>query len=243
MSGLVKGARDFFSGCRVLVTTPGLWAYAWIPIIINTLIYALVVGGGVYFFPDLMEMFLPVGDSWYFTVLRVFTWVVFSVTVGLAIYFTFFAVTALLASPFNEVLSSKYEALIKGKSIDNSHDIPAVIKQEIKRFLIYLGVFICLLVFTLTLSLIPFVNLIVPVLWALFAGFLSAFEFLSYPLDRRAMTNREKLSFIRQRPARSLGFGLMVAGALMIPLVNLMVIPSAVVGATRLFLETEGEVV
>lgn len=238
----MRGTGDFFRGVRILLSTRRLWPYVWIPVLINTVVYALVVGAGVYFFGDLMQLLLPVGDAWYVSVLRFFGWIVFSVVIVFGIYLTFFVVATIIASPFNEMLSAKYEELKTGRKVAEGLGVMAAVWQEVKRLVLYLVALGALVLVTSVLSVIPVLNLVVPVLWALFTGFVSALEFLSYTFDRRGMSLRAKFSYMRRTLGRCQGFGLAVAGAMMIPVLNLAVIPCAVVGATHLYLETGLEV-
>jgi CysZ protein len=234
MTDFFKGISDFFVGCRIICTTRGLWPYVWLPLVINAVVYAVVVGLGVYLFVDLMALFLPTGDAWYVSTLRFFGWIIFSVVIGLGIYFTFFVVAAAISSPFNERLSAKYEELLTGRRDDAGLSIVVTITQEVKRLIVYIIIFGVLVFITSVISFIPFINLIVPALWLLFVVYVSVFEFLSYMLDRKGLLLGSKLSYMKSRFLRCGGFGLAMACAMFIPVVNIAVIPSAVIGATHL---------
>lgn len=238
MTDFIKGIGDFFVGCRIICTTRGLWPYVWIPLLINAVVYAVVVGLGVYYFGDLMAIFLPTGDAWYVSVLRFFGWVIFSVVIGLGLYFTFFVVASLISSPFNERLSAKYEELLTGRRVEEGLDITSTIIQEIKRMVVYIIIFGVLLFVTSIISFIPFVNFIVPVLWLLFVAYVTAFEFISYVLDRRGLFLGRKFTYIKPRLLRCGGFGLATTWSMLIPVVNIAVIPCAVVGATHLAIQS-----
>ena len=74
--------------------------------------------------------------------LRVLAWVVFAFTLVLAIFFTFFALANIIASPFNDILSRKYEELVTGVNIPGEMGIAASVVLECKRLLIYLVILI-----------------------------------------------------------------------------------------------------
>ncbi len=240
--GFFGGIIDLLSGAGIIITNKALRPYLWAPLLINVVVYALVVGLGIYFFADLVELFIPTGEGWYYSLLRIFAWVVFTVTLTVAVFFSFFAIACLIASPFNEILSAKYEELITGVRIDDGFGIGAGLWQESKRLLIYLPIICLLLILTLILSFIPFLNLAVPVIWIVFGGLMAAFEFVSYPLDRRGMGLGAKLGFLRRNFMRNEGFGIAVYLAMLVPVLNIMVIPSAVIGATRIVASVEGKV-
>ncbi|VAV83684.1 hypothetical protein MNBD_DELTA01-958 [hydrothermal vent metagenome] len=238
MTNFFRGIGDFFVGCKMVATTRELWPYVWIPLLINIVVYAIVVGVGIYFYGDLMAYFMPTGEAWYVAIFRFFAWIIFTVVIGLGIFFTFFVVASTIASPFNERLSAKYEELITGRHVSEGFGVTAVITQEIKRLIVYVIIFGLLLFLTSIISFIPFVNFLVPVLWLLFAVYVAAFEFISYVLDRRGLLLGEKSSYLRSRLLRCGGFGLATAWGMLIPVVNVAVIPCAVVGATHLAIKS-----
>ncbi len=240
--GFFGGIIDLLSGADVIIRNKALRPYLLAPLLINIAVYALVIGLGVYFFADLVELFIPTGEGFYYSLLRFFAWIVFSVTLLVIVFFSFFAIACLIASPFNELLSAKYEEFITGVKIDEGFGIAVGVWQECKRLLIYLPIICLLLILTLVFSFIPFLNLAVPVIWVVFGGLMAAFEFVSYPLDRRGMGLGEKFAFIRRSFMRHEGFGIAVYLAMLVPLLNIMVIPSAVIGATRIVVSVEGKV-
>lgn len=155
------------------------------------------------------------------------------------IYITFFITASLLASPFNERLSIKFEKMNRGVARDEEPSIPRAVYNEIKKVLIYIPALLLLALSSAVISMIPLLNLAVPLLWALFSSYLVAFEFLSYPLDRRNLGVGEKLSYINRNLPSSLGLGLMTSFAVLLPVINLIVIPSAVVASTAMVIDNE----
>lgn len=234
-----KGAGDFFAGSRIIVNTPKLWPFVWIPVLINVVVYVAVFGTGIYFFNDWVEFFIPSGEVWYMEMLQKLAWVVFTITLLLVMFLTFFSLVNLIASPFNEMLSAKYEELKTGRRVEGNTNFLTIIRQELKRILLYIIALVVLGIITSLISFIPVINLIIPVLWAFFAGVVLSFEFLSYALDRRNSGFEEKLGYIRKHLARCEGFGITVSLALLVPLLNITVIPCAVIGATHMFINTE----
>jgi len=238
MTNFFRGVGDFFVGFKAVATKRELWPYVWIPLLINIVVYAIVVGVGIYFYGDLMAYFMPTGEAWYIAILRFFAWIIFTLVIGLGIFFTFFIVASTIASPFNERLSAKYEELLTGRRVEEGLGMTAVITQEIKRLIVYVIIFGLLLFLTSMISFIPFINFTVPLLWLLFAVYVAAFEFISYVLDRRGLLLGRKLSYLRSRLLRCGGFGLATAWGMLIPIVNVAVIPCAVVGATHLAIKS-----
>ena len=83
----------------------------------------------------------------------------------------------------------------------------------------------------------PVVGAVTPVLWFAFGAFMLAMEYLDHPMDNRGFAFKQKLHILRQRRGLSLGFGGTVTLLTALPLVNLIVMPAAVAGATALWVD------
>lgn len=79
--------------------------------------------------------------------------------------------------------------------------------------------------------------LIGPILWFLFSAWILALEYLDYPMASQGLRAREIRRRLRGHPVLSLGFGAATALLTMIPLVNFIAMPSAVAGATALWVK------
>ena len=62
-------------------------------------------------------------------------------------------------------------------------------------------------------------------------------QFVDYPMDNHQRTFADVKEAVRSRRLSSMGFGGVVALCASIPVVNFIVVPSAVVGATLLWCE------
>ena len=89
----------------------------------------------------------------------------------------------------------------------------------------------------LLISFIPVINLASPLFWALFSGWMLALDYHDFPMGNHQLLFGEQRTLLRQKRSLALGFGLATMGATMIPIVNFLVIPAAVAGATALYVE------
>ena len=115
--------------------------------------------------------------------------------------------------------------------------LPALL-DEVRKLLYALLWAIPFFVLSLVLPLIG------PLLWFLFSAWILALEYLDYPMGNQGLGAREIRRRLRGRPVLSLGFGAATLGLTMIPLVNFIAMPSAVAGATALWVkefETQGK--
>jgi len=87
----------------------------------------------------------------------------------------------------------------------------------------------------LILFVIPGINLIAPFLWALFGAWGMGLEYMAYPLENKGLLFAQQKEQAKARRLGVLSFGGLTVLGLSIPLLNLIVAPAAVVGATVYF--------
>uniref|UniRef100_UPI002355197C sulfate transporter CysZ n=1 Tax=Methylophaga thiooxydans TaxID=392484 RepID=UPI002355197C len=112
-------------------------------------------------------------------------------------------------------------------------DTPKMIFNELRK-VAYLLMWVLPL---LILSLIPGLNLFAPLLWLLFSSWTLALDYHDYPMGNHQLAFRQQRELLRQNRGLALGFGGATMLATMIPILNFLVIPAAVAGATKLYLE------
>ena len=94
----------------------------------------------------------------------------------------------------------------------------------------------------LVLGLFPvFGQTVVPVLQTLVAGFFLSVELLAIPLERRGLHLGGRLRFVWRHRGQTLGFGLTAFFLFLVPLMNVLALPGAVVGATLLVRRLSGD--
>ena len=90
------------------------------------------------------------------------------------------------------------------------------------------------------LSFIPVVNLIAAPLWLLFGVWMMAIQYIDYPADNHKLGWNEMLAWLRQKRWQSMSFGGIVYLVLLVPVVNLLMMPAAVAGATLFWVREQG---
>jgi len=91
----------------------------------------------------------------------------------------------------------------------------------------------------LVLSIIPGLNVLAPLLWALFGAWGMALEYLAYPLENQGVLFSEQKELVKSVRLGALSFGGLAVLGLTIPLLNIIVAPAAVIGATLYFNEVK----
>ena len=89
----------------------------------------------------------------------------------------------------------------------------------------------------LILQFIPLLNIAAPVLIFLFGAWMFALEYFDYPMGNHGLLFKDVRRELRQRRRSALGFGVVVAGVSLVPILNLFIMPVAVAGATALYVD------
>ncbi|MGY6275138.1 sulfate transporter CysZ [Methylomonas sp. MgM2] len=208
-----------------LLNHPGLRKYLLIPMFINFVLYTGAFVVGYHSVSALIHEFIPEWLSWISWIL----WPLFFVSFLVIGFFTFTLIANLIAAPYYSQLSAKALQIVLGQ------EAPIVEQPWNKVFLGELNRIGYLVVRTLPLLLlflIPVVNLIAPVLWAIFAAWGFAMEYMAYPLENRGLSFSDQKQFLQQSRWGALSFGGVAGLALTLPLVNFLIGQAAVIGAT-----------
>jgi CysZ protein len=141
------------------------------------------------------------------------------------LYFLFMVVANILASPVYDVISERMVRQLRGEGAAGAGaaSIWRVMLEEMKKAVFVVAV-------PLLLVLIPVVG---QILAPVAAAFLLAFDFLDYAFARDEPRFTARLRAMARRPLMLLGFGL----PLLVPLLNIVLFPCAICGATLLYLD------
>ncbi|WP_225444333.1 sulfate transporter CysZ [Pseudomarimonas arenosa] len=221
--GLIRGFR--------WLTKPGMKRFVVLPILGNMLIFALASMLLFFALELAMDRWLPEDVSW----LRYLLFPLAAVAMLIASLFSFTLLANLLLGPFLGALSAKVwrelgrempEVPYGGMWSEFRFDLGIELRRLGYSLLCLLGVFL--------LGFVPIVQLIAAPLGVLVGAWLLAFEFVAHPLGPYRLSLAEQLRFLREHRWMALGFGLATMGALLVPLLNLAVVPAAAAGMTIL---------
>ena len=208
-----------------LLTSTSLRSFILIPILINVVLYSAALTLGYYYISDLINQFIPSWLHWLSWVL----WPLFFISFFIAGFFTFTVLANLLASPFYGKLSSKTVVLVSNTVAEaKEQPLPLVVSAELKRATYLLTRAIPLVI----LSFIPGLNVLAPFLWALFGAWGMALEYCAYPLENAGVLFTEQQQLLKSVRLGALSFGGVAALAITIPVLNILIAPAAVIGAT-----------
>lgn len=236
---LSTGSGYFWRGFPLL-NHPGIRRYVIAPLLINTLLFAALIYFGAEKFDALLDSLIPAWLDW----LRWLLWPIFAILSLFVVFFLFSWVGNLVAAPFNSLLAEAVQARLTGVSPDTNtgwlgfaRDIAVSFLPAVLSELRKISYFLLRAIPIGLLLLVPGINIVVPFLWLAFSAWMLAIEYSDYPMGNQGLSFPEQRRRLNGRRMLSFGFGAMVLLATMVPGLNLLVIPTAVAGATVMWVE------
>ncbi len=234
----VKAAQYLLRGFKLL-PEPGIRPYVIIPLLLNITIFIILINYTVNKFSGWSDQLIAMIPEW-LGFLSWILWPLFILLLLLIIIYSFTIVANFVASPFNGFLAEKIELHVSGQKIEGNNDwrsiimlVPRSLMRELAKLMCYLPWAIGLGILTF----IPAINTAAPLLWFILGAWMMSVQYVDYPMDNHDISIADLKQKLRLRSLSSLGFGSAVMVATLIPLVNLVVIPAAICGATLFWLE------
>ena len=244
ITAFIKGAGYPLIGLRWL-SKPRLRRYVIIPLLANTILFAVAIWWGIGAFSELMDAlmvrlvgWMPDWLSWLADVLYWLLWPLFAIVLLLLLFYTFTLVMNLIAAPFNGLLAEHTEDLAdpatqRPLSRPLWQEIAITPAAELRK----LGYFLLRALPLLILFVIPVINIVAPFVWMAFSAWMLTLQYADYPLANHRIAFRQQRELLAQRRPLALGFGAAVLVIMLIPVLNFLIMPAAVIGATLMWVE------
>lgn len=243
----VNFSRGFFAPFRslkILRHYPRLLPYIIIPFLINVTVFSGAVYLGLDFFATTVVDQIPFGDAWYWAVLYWLIWILALIVTAVLVFFTFTVVGNLIASPFNDLLSERTEEMLVGQTNNTPFSFRQFLADAWQTLLMEakkISIFVVVMLLIIPLNFIPGLgNTLYTVLAIGLTLFFLCFEYLGFVMVRKRQFYKEQKHYIFSHKFLMIGFSCGVLVMLAIPFVQLLCIPLAVIGMTRLWCEEEG---
>jgi CysZ protein len=233
-SNPLSGAAYLLEGVH-LIARPGLRRFVMVPLLVNVLVFALGIAAGVAWFEGFvsaMQARVPGWLQWLDWVL----WPLFVLLLLAVVFYGFSLVANLIAAPFNSLLAEKVELMLTGRPIEQGFDLKRLLKESIPTLIDELRKILYAVVLGIPFLFLLFIPLVGPVLWFLYTAWILTLQYTDYPMGNHGIALAEMRKRLRTRRLVSLGFGASTAGMSLVPILNFIVMPAAVAGATALWL-------
>ncbi|MEV6398369.1 EI24 domain-containing protein [Streptomyces sp. NPDC051907] len=207
-----------------------------LPGLVTLVLYAAALFGLAYGADDLTAWATPFADDWsspWQGAFRGFlTALLFVFGLFLAVI-TFTAVTLLVGQPFYESLSEAVDRSEGGEVPESGLPLWRELWISARDSMRVVARVVLYGVLLFALGFIPVVGqTVVPAIAFCVSGFFLAEELTAVALQRRGVELKERLALLRGRRMMTLGFGVPLALAFVVPFVAVFLMPGAVAGAT-----------
>lgn len=234
-----SGVDYFFDGFR-LIRTKGLKRFVFVPLAVNLILFSVAlyflvgeIDEGIKWVIDLVPEWL----GWIKDGLTYILWPLALISILLVFALVFGTLANWIAAPFNGLLAEKVERHLTGQDLgpagllDAFKDIPRTLGRELAKLLYYIPRAIG---FLLLFFLLPLIG---QVLWFLFSAWMMSIQYCDYPFDNHKIAFKTMRKVLNSSRSNTFSFGIMVSVFSMIPVVNFLVMPVAICGATKMWVE------
>lgn len=222
-----------------LLRHPQLRVFVLIPLLINVLIFASAFWFLFSSITTWIESYmqdLPTFLSW----LSYILWPIIIFTILFSFSFIFSTIANLIAAPFNGLLAEKTEILLTNSTINDDgwkdifKDLPRILKRECQKWLYFLPRMLgCLILFF-----VPVIGqTLAPIVWFIFAGWMMAIQYADYPFDNHKISFTSMRTILAARFGKNITFGMVISICTTIPILNFIIMPIAVCGATAAWVD------
>lgn len=231
------GIYYFLHGFK-LILQPGIKRFVVIPVLLNILLFLGLFLIAHHFMSEVNDWLLHLLPSWLHWLSKIL-WLLFIISFLIVFTYTYVALANLVSAPFNGLLAEKIALHLTNKKSPNLSlfatfkDVPRMFMRQLNIIAYYLprAVGLGLLFF------IPIVQLIAAPLWFLFNAWFMTLQYIDYPTDNQRIPLKTVHAQLKNKRLLNLSFGITVLIASMVPVLNLIVMPAAVAGATELWLK------
>jgi CysZ protein len=236
---LWDGVRAFFGGCGFIITTPRVWGYAMVPVVVATMIGSIIGVLGMWASWHAASALFG-GDSGAAEAGR---WII-AVLLGIVAVLVALIVALSLAQPFSgfaidAIVRRQEQALgSKGAWPDQKFSEQLFRSLRVNLTALAIGLPIIAVLFGIEILAPPAAVVTIPLKFVVTA-LMVAWDFLDYPLGLRGAGVSARLAFVGKHFWAVLVFGSLGAFVLLVPGLGLFLLPMGAAGATRMVLESE----
>jgi CysZ protein len=236
------GFDHFLIGFRLL-TKRDIRIWVLIPLFINIFLFVAVGFVALQYLNGLWQGISNNLPDW----LDFIAWLIlplFGIFLLIVYGYAFTTIANLIAAPFYGLLCERTQNYLKADADNNKPltwaEVGAIAWQSLVRELNKLRYFlpriILVVIICVVLSFIPILNLLSPFIGFLWGAWAMSLQYLDYPAENNGVSFEQVRQQAKGKKSLLFGFGALVLLAMSIPLVNLLVLPAAVTGATSLWL-------
>lgn len=239
-------AVGYFLNAWKMARAPGMRRWVILPLLFNIALFALLywligswVSGWIAAFGANVE---PSGGLAFMNgVIAAGIWILQALAwLTLLMFFasTFTITVQLVAAPFMGLLAEQVDRRISATLLPEETLIATIrrtFRRELRKTWDWLWRTLLVAILVVVLMVIPGVNLLAPFVWFLWSGWLLGLQYVDYGADTRQVPFLSMKAAARRSWWLVLSFGCLVLALTMVPLVNLTIMPIAVIAGVMIW--------
>ncbi|MFL0810155.1 MAG: sulfate transporter CysZ [Agarilytica sp.] len=236
-NNIASGVYYFNEGLR-LVWRKELRLYLVVPLLVNCVLFFFLTATLIYYFSSITDSAMQLLPSF----LEPLAWIALIVLgiIMLILYaYSFNMITNILAAPFYGFLAAEAERILTGKA-PPEESMGEMIRRTLKRELIKLWYFlnrgILVMLIMILVGTIPVVNILAPLIGIAWSAWTMSIQYADYAADNHQLEFSPLRQCLWQKKYSCLGFGGFITFCSIIPVINIIAMPVAVVGGTLFWL-------
>ncbi len=221
-----------------LILHPDLRIFILVPLLINLALFFVLTAWLMHEFGLLMDWLLDFLPGW-LSFLGGILWLIAAFFLIFVYGYSFSIIANLIAAPFNGLLAEKIETKLTGIAPPPeplSTMIPRTLLRELLKLWYFLSRGLLVMLGLLLLSFIPLLQLLTPIIAALWGAWCMTIQYTDYPADNHKTPFKELRHQLMTQSLGSYSLGGLIMLGAMIPVLNIFVMPIAVAGATVFWL-------
>lgn len=234
MMDFFQGINYWFKGLQLL-QTKGLKRYVIIPIAFNLLFFVALFYVLNHYLLSYTYYYVDQLPSWLSFLSWVF-FIIFLVSFFVVFVLVFTVMLNVIAAPFNGLLAEKAQKILFHSSVP-SQSVARMLVRTLKRQTQFLAYFLPRLLVMIILFFVPLVQFIYPLLWFAFSAWILSLQYQDVAMDNNLINFDAMRDKLQHNRLSTLGFGTMTNLASIIPFLNILVMPAAVIGGVIMFCE------
>lgn len=231
------GAFCVAQGVLMTLRSPALLRLAFVPVIINLVLYPLAGYAAWQLIGPAHHLLFPwesPAGFWAlpFAVLSLMVWLMVAAVTGVTALLLVNAVGSTVANPFLDVVSQRAEALLTRQTVPTGPGVMEGVVRAMKLQGALLLIYLPLTLVCTVVSMVPLVGFLVgPVAQAGITVLFICVQMMDWSAERRLLSLRQRLDLIRANKAACLGFG----AACWVMMIFPFTLPFGAAGGTMLF--------
>jgi CysZ protein len=234
LADVIRGSGYLLTGFRLL-RRPGVPRYVLIPLLISAVVFTGGLWLAAHWVSGIIENLNSLLPSW-LDWLRWLLWPVFALLALVLLYFGFSLIANLVGAPFNSLLAEAVARSLSGAAPGNAFDWRRIPQEALATLRSELGKMIYFVLWGIPCVAALFIPILGPLIWFLYGAWAFACNYADYPMGNEGLRFADQRKLLSKRLGLCIGFGAAALLVTMIPLLNILAMPSAVAGMTALYL-------